>query len=449
VGFFERFRQRVKRSAPTAPPVEPLEREDVELVRFFFVLPEPVALPDGFQFSGTVGDGEPHEQRSDDPLVGLTFYQTEVPGGRMESSLRAMMGVTARAPGLPEHKGGAHTATGVRVQHTVVDAVTTRESPDAIPDDDAHDPQRWSPRADALTRCITLTDRVLRAHRQATESTYGALAYVRLSNQVLAYSAQGIRETVVINGDTHVFTKPVGDWGAASVIMLDHWNLADPFAGKEWDDDVAERFDYWLREQERGNPTNLWRERFIEANRALKVTGEMSNAVIQSNTSCEVLLDTVLALLLWEEGEDPKAAAPIFEHGKVLRRVTREYPARLQGTWSTKSGAIGDWYTNCYRLRHRVVHAGYTPSPREAQAAVESALGLQRFLWERIAARRTAYPRSALMTLARQGLEQRGLWSGQIRRFAEEVAPTEPNWRDAYSAFYRDLMDELLQQDGS
>lgn len=425
------------------------QREEVELLRFFMVLPEPIALPDGFQFAGTVGDGQPHEKRLDDPLVGLTFYQADVPGGRMESSLRALMSVTARAPSLPKHTGGADTAVGVTVQHTVVEAVTTRDSPDTIPDDDAHDPRLWSPRADALTRCITLTDRVLRAHRQATESTYGALTYVRLPNPVLVYSAHGIRETVLLDGETHVFTEPVGDWGDPSVIMLDHTNLADPFAGKEWDGDVAERFDYWLREQERGNPTNLWRERFIEANRALRVTGEMANAVIQSNTSCEVLLDTVLALLLWEEGADPQAAAPIFEHGKVLRRVTREYPSRLQGTWSTKSGAIGDWYTNCYRLRHRVVHAGYMPSPREAQAAVDSALNLQRFVWDRIAARRTTYPRSALMTLAQSGLEQRGLWSGKIRRFAEEVAPTEPNWRDAYSAFYRDLMDELLQQDGS
>lgn len=447
--FLDRLRRRVDVAASEKSSVEALGHEDVELVRFFFVLPEPVAFPDGFEFTATVGDGQPHDKRPDDPVVGLTFYQADAPGGRMASSLRAMLSVTARAASLPKHEGGAHSAVGVTAQHTVVDAVTTRESPDAIPDEDAHDPQRWSPRADALTRCIMLTDRALRAHRQATEATYGALTYVRLASPVLAYYAPGIRKAVLVDGDTHVFTEPVGDWSVASVIMLDHTNLADPFTGKEWDGEVAERFDYWLEEQERGSPVNLWRERFIEANRAISVTGEMSNAVMLTNTSCEVLLDTVLALLLWEEGADPQASASIFEQGKVLRRVTREYPARLQGNWSTETGAVGDWYANCYRLRHRVVHGGYTPSPSEAQAALKSALGLQQFLWERIAARRTTYPRSALMTVAQQGLEQRGLWSGQIRRFSREVAPTEANWRDGYTAFYRNLMDGLAQQDAS
>jgi len=51
------------------------------------------------------------------------------------------------------------------------------------------------------------------------------------------------------------------------------------------------------------------------------------------------------------------------------------------------------------------------------------------------------------MTLGREGLERRGLWAGQIKRFSEEVAPTEPNWRDSFTAFHRAFLAERLTRD--
>lgn len=70
--------------------------------------------------------------------------------------------------------------------------------------------------------------------------------------------------------------------------------------------------------------------------------------MILANTSCEVLLDTILALLMWEEGETAEIVAPVFEEGKMLRRVTQEVTPRLGGNWSTDRGAVGDWYRNTY-----------------------------------------------------------------------------------------------------
>ena len=155
------------------------------------------------------------------------------------------------------------------------------------------------------------------------------------------------------------------------------------------------------------------------------------------------MLDAILALLMWEEGLAVEDAASAFEEGKVLRRITQELSPRLRGNWSTERGPVGSWYRSAYRLRHRVVHGGYSPSPREAADALEAAVSLQRFVMDRIAERRTTYRRAALMTIAEAGLRRRNLWSGQIKRFALEVAPNEPNWRDSYTSWYRGLVAVL------
>jgi hypothetical protein len=155
------------------------------------------------------------------------------------------------------------------------------------------------------------------------------------------------------------------------------------------------------------------------------------------------MLDAILALLMWEEGVAVEDAVPLFEEGKVLRRLKQELQPRLKGQWSTETGAVGVWFRSAYQLRHRVVHGGYSPAPAEAATALEAGLGLQHFVMDRIAERRTTYFRAALMTVAEEGLRRRDLWSGQIKRFAEEVAPTESSWRDSFTSWYRELVGRL------
>lgn len=415
--------------------------ERLPLLRYFFVLPEPVSLPNGYQHWSLVGD-DPANLREDDPEVSLIFHQVDVPGGRATSAVQALTEVLAASPGLPTPPDTQQELDGT-VEFTVVEAVTPAESPDSIPEADEHFPARWGPRADSFARCVVLTDRVLRAYRQATESLFGPVAYVRVLSPVMVFQADGVRESTWIDGVLHIMTRPLGDWRGGTVMLLDHTNFADPFRDAQFTADIQMRFEHWLFEDQRGNPLGLWRERIVEARRALHVTGEHAQAVLLANTSAEVMLDVVLALLLWEEGLQPSDLTATFEEGKVLRRVTSEFPKRLKGTWNTSSGPMGEWYQSAYRLRHRVVHAGYRPTPGEADAAINAVFGLQRLVMDRIATQRTVYLRSALMTLGQEGLASRGLWSGKIRAFAENDAPKEPNWRDSFSAFYRDLIVAL------
>jgi len=438
-----RRRQSVVRDAEVVTPRSSNpEPERIRLVRYFFALPEPLSLPDGHQAVMYVGDRDGSESRDDDPLVSVIFHQVDAAAGRADAAMDALRQTIDRAEGTPRSTK-KWSSPKTPTPWTVVEAVTQWESPDEIPDEDVNRPTHWSPRADPFSRCLDATRRVVRAYRQATETPYGIPAYVRIPSPTLVFQADGIREAIELDGRPAEVVRPDGTWSGPDVMLLEHTNFPDPLRGRDFSADVEVRFVHWLGEQERGNPLNLWRERFIEARRAHDVLGEEGQAIVLANTSCEVMLDTILALLLWEEGVTVEDAVPVFEEGKTLRRVSKELAPRLGGNWSTEDGIVADWYRSAYRLRHRIVHGGYAPTARQASEAIEAAAGLQRSVMDRIAARRITYKRSALMTLAEEGLRRRELWSGQIKRFFEEVGPTEPPWRASFTDYHRALVAAL------
>ncbi|MBE7324580.1 hypothetical protein IEQ44_07940 [Nocardioides sp. Y6] len=417
-----------------------VRQEEVELVRYFFAIPEPLAFPDGFQHFSTFPTGGESEDSATIPYAALTFHQVDVEGGRTETAQRAVMKVASQADGLDIDTDGNVEPIGISVPFTVVEAVTLSESPEEISEADAARPRRWSPRQDAFTRCVAAANEALRAHRHVTEGTHGLLTYVRLPLLVLTYRAPALRRYVIKDRELHVFIDPTGHW-EGGIMLLDHTNLGDPFPSQDWTEETTDGFRHWLTELQSDNPLLLWRERYVEARRALHVTGDLTSTVLLANTSCEVLLDTVLALLLWEEGVTEADAAPIFEQGKILKRVNTQFPVKLRGNWSVDSqGPLADWYQNAYRLRHRIIHGGYHPTEAEAETALNVAHALQDFLWERLVDRRNTYPRSTLITVAQSGLENRNLWSGKIKKFSEEVGPTETRWLTAYSTYYRNLI---------
>lgn len=408
----------------------------------FFAIPEPISLPDGFHIATTVQNPADPDPREDDPAVSLIFHQVDVTAGRTTGALEALTRATRNAEGLPP-QAAEQVSLELAIQWTVVEAVTTQDSPDSVAGNVS--PAHYTPRSDAFTRCLHTVRETFRAYRQATETPYGLPAYVRAISPVLMYTSDGVRESGIDGaGDPWVLIRPTQDqWDGPQLMLLEHPNTPDPYRGKEFDEQIARRFRHWHQEQERGNPLNLWRERWIEARRAHEILGEEAQAVLLANTSCEVMIDAVLALLMWEEGVPVEDAATAFAEGKALRRVTQELAPRLKGNWATDNGTVGDWVKNTYRLRHRVIHAGYSPSSSEAEAALKAAANLHSFVFDRIVDRRSVYRRAALITVAEEGLRGRKVWSGKIKRFAETEADTEPDWRDSYTNWYRALIATL------
>ena len=381
---------------------------DLPLLRWFFALPEPLPVPDGWGFIEPVGNHTDDARLPDDPAVRIVIHQVENEWGLSTlGAARALEEVLGRSEGLPGAMASSEEEKGLErlpTSYSVVEAITPAESPDPTPDDWSGRPADLSPRSDALMRCIRLISDVVRGYRLASATFVALPTYEQVPSPVILFHASGTIETTVIDGQPQEVLRVPDVWEGPSIVLLDHTNFPDTFPGPTLEGGLASKFDFWMWQLRSGTPLVLWRERYIEAGRSLYVQGDRGVAVVLANTASEVLLDSILALLLWEEGALPVEAAILFEEGKALARLKSQVAPRLKGNWSLNQGPVGEWYTNAHRLRHRVVHGGYTPTRAEAVHALDVVHNLERFLFDRLANQRTRYPRATLMTVAEQGL---------------------------------------------
>lgn len=163
----------------------------------------------------------------------------------------------------------------------------------------------------------------------------------------------------------------------------------------------------------------------------------------------EVLLDTVLTALFWEERVDPATCASAFDRSiRHQTRVTKEFPARLRGDWTPNgNGPVGTYFRKVVWLRNRVLHTGYFPTPEDVDDAFAGLFGLEHFLGDRLAEQQIFrdYPRTAITWIGLPGLSRRRIptkkdldlvenFSGpdNVQRFARyslavEIA-SDPGW---------------------
>lgn len=409
----------------------------LRLARVFFALPEPIGVPDGYQAVIPIGELDDEESQT---FVSLVLHQVESSHGRASAVGEAISKVIDREPDLVSSKPHSQFPL-LESDWTVVEAVTPWDSIRDIPTEDVHHPAHWTPENDTFTRCLFAAREVVRAYRQKSGVPCELPSYVVTPSPVLIFSAEG--ETKFVPEYDAYVTRPTESWQGPSLVLLDHLNQLDPVRHEAFDQQDLYEMRRWGESQLQRSPLILWRERWIEAQRCHKVLGEEGLAVVQANTSCETLLDVVLGLLLWEESVTPQEAAEEYANQKTMARINKSLQPRLGGNWSTAQGPVSKWFHHTYRLRHKVVHGGYLPTIKEASLALEGAFQFHNFLFDRIADSRTKYPRTALLTLAEPGLRSRDLWSGQIKRFAKEVAPNEPSWESSFTPWYQALVEEV------
>jgi len=428
-------------------PAQPTPR----LLRFFITTPDPLPLPDGWTLWEQVGNRADVYGEGDDPWVFLTVYQREAPFGRTRGMFDAVNQVLSTTLAA-DNTGGPSRASGQadsgpgfpETPYTVVDAVTMWQSPDRELAGPVSGPGNLLPRADAFNRCLRLIQDLARAYRLASEVPYSLLSYETIP-PVIYYSRE---VTSTLSPDTALDLDDASVWQSRGLMLLEHLSTADAVMGPLAEGPLYDKFVGWMQSLRIGNPFFLWWERFLDATRALRVLGEYPQAVVLAATASEVLLDATLLRLLWEEGVTAEAAASLFEEGKVLRRVHSHIAARLGGNWSTDgTRPFAAWYRSTYLLRHRVVHAGHRPARGEAQDALDAAYALSTFIFDRLAARRNVYPRTVLLTLARAGLQKRGLYSGKIKAFNEYEAATEPNWAISFRSYQDEFNAFRLAKD--
>ncbi|MGW3936377.1 hypothetical protein [Streptomyces phaeochromogenes] len=407
------------------------------LIRFFITLPEPVDIPDGYVWQENY-DHDP-EGGGIQQFVHMIFMQSSG-SSRQQGSLAAAMEsinrVNEHPPNLEINDGNSLTG-----QYTTVIASTLNDR-NIQPESQWVSPQDIPIEHDPLNRCIEEIANFLRAYRAAVESLCVVPTYERIG-PIIPFQAGEFTPLEDADEDQAGFRIP--KWGDPGALMLENSNFSDiPPSGEITSEDEG-RIDYFRSLLGKGNSLFLWKERFVEARKALYREGNYGASVTLSNTASEVLLDALLSLMYWESGKNPGDVADVFAEGRLARRVKANFAELLGGNWSLDgTGHVADWFHNCYLLRHRVVHGGYSPSRLEAQTALDVTFSLSLYCWDRLAEKRKKFPRTALITIAEEGLRKRGKWCRFIQDFSRDVAPVEPSWRNDSQAWRQDMYNALL-----
>jgi hypothetical protein len=280
---------------------------------------------------------------------------------------------------------------------------------------------------DPLTRCLTKLFEFHRAYRVITKFPCEELTYKRLYPMVLTTRRRPAD------------TKPAPD----GLILLDmRPNRIGAVTDEIGSVDFATVTSTYTRLRA-GDPTVAYLERITEARHAFEQLGKNAEAVLHCATGCEVILDGVLGLALFETGTPPGDVAEIFSKD-LTSRVKRHYSTLIGGHWSLESGAVGAWYDNVAGLRNRVVHAAYQPSDAEVSTCFRAAERLARYLADRIFDRSRQYPGTAWTLLGAPGFDARGGASRRVQEWLGAHADIT-RWISEYAA-WRTTVNDLVRR---
>lgn len=174
-------------------------------------------------------------------------------------------------------------------------------------------------------------------------------------------------------------------------------------------------------------------------------SGNERLTVVLAAAAGEVLLDTVLLHLLWEDQVEPANAATLFARDRsALLRAETHLSTHLGGNWHRKGPApFGLYAADVVSMRNRVMHGGHNPTTWEAERAWDALMELEQFIGDRLCSDKafSQYPRTAHAWLGERGLRRRNRWVRRIRRLLDD--PLEPDWRVGFVRWRR-LVDRHL-----
>ena len=107
--------------------------------------------------------------------------------------------------------------------------------------------------------------------------------------------------------------------------------------------------------------------------------------------------------------------------------LIRELADRLGGSWdlTRTESPIGQYWSDLYELRNRIIHAGYEPHDGDAERAERAYVAFDQFIEERLHANWTTFSRTLLAKVGRQDLVDRGWATRRMREFFAQVDAEE------------------------
>lgn len=252
----------------------------------------------------------------------------------------------------------------------------------------------------------------------------------------------------MVTGRVHEGERRRPDFDELSSFLVSDSMFAQALPHPILNGDMLEALHTTMDSFGRGSPfgtyADLRREGWVQRD----YEGNLYLAAITAGSAAEVLLDTLLVHMLWEEGSTPDDAAALFQKHRGFRgRLTSEFHPRLGGNWSPHgSGIIGQYLRYVVELRNRAVHAAHEPTSDEAHTAYRTLIELEHFIADRLASERglTRYPRTAIAWMGENGLKGRGRWTSRLQTLTSD--PNEPNWIDTFNRWRR-FFDRALDPD--
>lgn len=248
-----------------------------------------------------------------------------------------------------------------------------------------------------LTRCIDGLIQVVDAYLFAEKISIPSPARERLGPAII--------------GATRSADPGQGGWDAPSHYIINHFaTLSGQYfiVGTQTPDTLKKMHSY-LAFASVGHPSiALWHLQ-ADLNNALYHTGNFRAVLMFAHSASEMLMDTALMAMLFDEGKTPQEAVAIFAKPLKTRMLT-EYHDRLGGVWVPQgSSVVAVWLRDVLLIRHRVVHAGYSPHYEEARVAREAHFSLGQYLRDRLTVRAKQYPFTAGMLVTAPGFARRGI----------------------------------------
>lgn len=169
------------------------------------------------------------------------------------------------------------------------------------------------------------------------------------------------------------------------------------------------------------------------------ISGDLRAAVLSFAIACELMLDSVLAAMLWEEGESVQQAARHWANqSSITNRVKRLYSGRLAGSWALEgTGPMARWLKRVVYVRNSVIHSGRTPSRAESHLAGEATTGMTSFVAQRLIENWEKYPKTMAILVGPTMIRQHA--SGTKReKMLQELERCGPfavdfhRWRDRW-----------------
>ncbi|QEN16376.1 hypothetical protein ACRDU6_30070 [Mycolicibacterium sp. ELW1] len=184
-----------------------------------------------------------------------------------------------------------------------------------------------------------------------------------------------------------------------------------------------------------------------DARSALIHRGDARSSLLASATACEVLLDDFFKHLLWESAARPEDCVKFFvdrqRMSPVLSRVRRHLGDLIGGDWNPSTQPVlRAWQESIAYGRNRTIHAGYSPTSKEAQAALDTTDELHSFCMHALAEEKSKYPKTALMGIGVQILQDQGLMTPQIQSELENGDPED--WQARFKR-WRTALDRLTE----